>query len=68
MKWILIGTVVLFCIYMLIVFARAGAKDIDEEATEEAHYASQKELARALHPPPKTKEEIEEENEMYEDK
>ena len=55
-------------IFVLVAVMRSSPQDADEDATQEAKLASAKELDEALHPPPKTQEEIEEENEMYEDK
>ena len=55
-------------VFGLILLSRSGAQDMDEDAAKEATDATPAELDRALHPPPKTKEEIEEENEYYAEK
>lgn len=63
--WIWIGVGVVVVIYLLLWLSRPGPKDMDEEAMHEAAEASPEELEHVLHPPPKTKEQIEEENEYY---
>ena len=65
MKWIAIVVVLLVVIFVLIILSRSAPQDYDEEAIEEAKNATPEELDHILHPPPKSAEEIEEENEMY---
>ena len=65
MMWIFIGVLSLTILFALVVLSRSGAQNMDEDATQEAADAPPEELEQALHPPPKTKEEIEEENELY---
>ncbi len=68
MSWILIGMFIFVGMVLLIIFSRAGSRDIDEEASKEATQASPEELNRALHPPQKTKEEVEIDNDLYEER
>ena len=66
--WILLGVAVVVGIFVLLIFSRSGPQEMDEDVMREAAKAPPEELERALHPPPKTKEEIEEENELYAEK
>ena len=65
MPWIVIGVLIVAILFGLVVLSRSGAQEMDEDAMQEAAEAPPVELEQALHPPPKTKEEIEEENEFY---
>ncbi len=66
--WILIGVVIVVIVFALIAFSGSSLRSIDAEATKEARHASDAQLDKVLHPPPKTAEEVEEDNQLYEER
>lgn len=66
--WILIGVVIVVIVFALIAFSGSSLRSIDAEATQEARHASDAHLDEVLHPPPKTAKEVEEDNELYEER
>ena len=65
MTWIIGIIVVTVGIVVILILSRSGPQEMDEDVKQEVADASEAELQQALHPPPKTKEEIEAENELY---
>jgi len=68
MEWVLLVVGFAVACILLLLFVRTSAQDADEEALQEAKQATPEELEEVLHPKPKTKDEVEAENDMYEDK
>ena len=61
------GIVLLFTLF-LIIFMKFDVNDIEHEAIEEAHNATDEEIREATHPNIKTEAEIVEENKLLEEK